>query len=254
MASEDFSVEQDANDQQRPDDDYDLDDEQQLDDESDADDERQSDNAYEIDDEQLPLVEVGQGKQAYAHPLLATLSFLVAAILLITFFSPLLDGLLRMLLLGGGIVAGMLGIVLLEKRRAPVNTEQESEQAQTLTDFERLVQEALASIPVEFHEQMENLVVLVEDEPDASLLEELHEQDEAKDGYLLLGLYQGVPLTQQHYYQAHLPERITIYQNTIERYCHGDPERIREQVRSTVLHEVAHHFGIDHDAMPIWVK
>ena len=45
-----------------------------------------------------------------------------------------------------------------------------------------------------------------------------------------------------------------IYQRTIEAYCHGDPERIRQQVRATLLHEVAHHFGIDHDEMPIWVK
>jgi predicted Zn-dependent protease with MMP-like domain len=242
MASEDSYGEQDADNEQQSYEEYDTDDEQQPYDE------------YDTNDEKQAPVEAGQGKQPLAHPLLATLSFLMAAILLITFFSPLLDGLLRMLLLGGGIVAGMLGVLLLEKRSAPANTEQESEQAPTLTDFEQLVQESLASIPVEFREQMENLVVLVENEPDTSLLEELHEQDEAKDGYLLLGLYQGVPLTQQHYYQAHLPERITIYQNTIERYCHGDPERIREQVRSTVLHEVAHHFGIDHDAMPIWVK
>jgi len=50
------------------------------------------------------------------------------------------------------------------------------------------------------------------------------------------------------------PEIITIYQHTIEAYCHGDPDRIREQVRHTVLHEVAHHFGIDHEEMPIWVR
>jgi predicted Zn-dependent protease with MMP-like domain len=50
------------------------------------------------------------------------------------------------------------------------------------------------------------------------------------------------------------PEIITIYQRTIEAYCHGDPDRIREQVRHTVLHEVAHHFGIDHEEMPIWIR
>jgi predicted Zn-dependent protease with MMP-like domain len=50
------------------------------------------------------------------------------------------------------------------------------------------------------------------------------------------------------------PEIITIYQRTIEAYCHEDPDRIREQVRHTVLHEVAHHFGIDHHEMPIWIR
>ena len=76
----------------------------------------------------------------------------------------------------------------------------------------------------------------------------------SKEGYILLGLYEGTPLTAQSYGSIVLPERITIYQHTIEAYCHGDPERIRQQVRKTVLHEVAHHFGIDHDEMPIWVK
>lgn len=255
MASEDAYRGQDIRAEQQSDNDYNADNEQQSNDERDTDYEQELVDDYDNDirDQRPSQIEAEQGKQVRAHPLLATLSFLVAAILLITFFSPLLDGLLRMLLLGGGIVSGMLGVLLLEKR-IPLVTEQENEQIPTLTDFEQLVQEALASIPAEFHEQMENLVVLVEDEPDASLLEDLHAHDEAKDGYLLLGLYQGVPLTQQHYHQALLPERITIYQSTIERYCHGDPERIREQVRSTVLHEVAHHFGIDHDAMPIWVR
>jgi predicted Zn-dependent protease with MMP-like domain len=214
-----------------------------------------SDDPYEehdTRDEQQRLVEREQGKQSPAHPLQAVLSFLIAAILLLTFFSPLLDGLLRMLLLGGGIASGMLGVLLLEKRTSP-NPEHEDERVPTLTAFEQLVQEALDSIPAEFHEQMENLVVLVEDEPDPSLLQKLDDGDEAKDGWLL-GLYQGIPLTQQHYSQTRLPERITIYHHNIERYCDGDPERIREQVRSTVLHEVAHHFGMDHDAMPIWVR
>jgi predicted Zn-dependent protease with MMP-like domain len=119
-----------------------------------------------------------------------------------------------------------------------------------LTNFERLVQEALDSIPDEFHEQMDNLVVIVEDEPDTTTLD----QTGTQEGHTLLGLYHGVPLTSIGYQHALLPERITIYQRTIEQYCGGEPARIREQVRATVLHEVAHHFGIDHDEMPIWVK
>jgi predicted Zn-dependent protease with MMP-like domain len=117
--------------------------------------------------------------------------------------------------------------------------------------FEMLVEEALAEIPAEFQEQMEHLVVLVEAAPEAELLERL----DIPDGATLLGLYQGVPLTKQGIADGSpLPEQITIYREPIERYCHHDPDLIREQISSTVFHEVAHHFGIDHDEMPIWVK
>jgi len=128
--------------------------------------------------------------------------------------------------------------------------EQEEDVQPLLTPFELLVQEALASIPEEFRERMDNVFVQVEYEPDEELLQRVG----TREGYTLLGLYEGVPLTaygRQH--SAH-PETITIFQRTIERYCHGDPDRIREQVQHTVLHEVAHHFGIDHDEMPIWIK
>ncbi|GHO97724.1 hypothetical protein KSF_077720 [Reticulibacter mediterranei] len=191
-------------------------------------------------------------------PLLALLSFSLAVLLLLYFFSPQLDSLVKMLLLCGALVFGMLGVLLREKRifgtsdQAP-ESELDDDQTLALTDFEQLVREALDSIPAEFHEQMENLIVQVENEPDTALKEKLYENDTAEHSYLL-GLYQGIPLTQQSYGQVQLPERITIYQHNIERYCQGDPERIREQVRSTVLHEVAHHFGMDHHDMPIWVR
>jgi predicted Zn-dependent protease with MMP-like domain len=126
----------------------------------------------------------------------------------------------------------------------------EDEHQDELTPFELLVQEALATIPSEFQERMENMFVRVVYEPGIEVLRRVG----TKEGYTLLGLYEGVPLTAYgRQYSAH-PETITIYQRTIERYCHGDPDRIREQVRRTVLHEVAHHFGIDHDEMPIWIR
>jgi len=116
--------------------------------------------------------------------------------------------------------------------------------------FEHLVEEALASIPGEFQEKMENVLVRVEYEPGEEVLERVG----MKRGYTLLGLYEGVPLTTYGHNHVAQPEIITIYQRTIEAYCHGDPDRIRDQVRHTVLHEVAHHFGIDHEEMPIWVR
>ena len=107
--------------------------------------------------------------------------------------------------------------------------------------FEELVADALDGIPTELLDLLDNVVIQVEDDaPD-------HEPG-------LLGLYEGVPLTT--YGQARMPhpEIITIYERTIVDYCNGDPDRIRRQVRHTVLHEVAHHFGIDHEEMPIWIR
>jgi predicted Zn-dependent protease with MMP-like domain len=116
--------------------------------------------------------------------------------------------------------------------------------------FEQLVQEALISIPDDFKPYMNNLAIIVENEPDADTLLSAG----VSNGRLLLGLYHGTPLTSIGYHYSTMPERITIYQRAIEYYCHGDPDRIRQQVRATVLHEVAHHFGIDHHEMPGWLK
>jgi len=126
----------------------------------------------------------------------------------------------------------------------------EDDEKGELSSFERLVEEALATIPEEFHERMENVFVRVQPEPGEEVLERVG----IKRGYTLLGLYEGVPLTAFGHGRVPHPEIITIYQHTIEAYCHGDPARIREQVRHTVLHEVAHHFGIDHEEMPIWIR
>lgn len=198
----------------------------------------------------------------------AAMCFLIALLFLSVYLNHLTS--LNSTILQLGIVLfAAIGIFLLMQggtatNKKPLSAREQSEeypedredgiggeQAQpSLTPFEVLVQEALASIPEEFHNRMDNVFVQVEYEPDEELLRRVG----TKEGYTLLGLYEGVPLTaygRQH--SAH-PETITIFQRTIERYCHGDPNRIREQVQHTVLHEVAHHFGIDHDEMPIWIK
>jgi predicted Zn-dependent protease with MMP-like domain len=97
---------------------------------------------------------------------------------------------------------------------------------------------------------MENVMVHTVYEPDDETLQRVG----VNEGHILLGLYEGVPLTIYGRDHAPYPEMITIYQRTIEDYCQHDPERIRAQVRSTVLHEIAHHFGMGHEEMPIWVK
>jgi len=115
--------------------------------------------------------------------------------------------------------------------------------------FDALIEEALAAVPHTFDEYMRNVVVRAEEEPD----EETLRNAGVPAGHTLLGLYHGVSMTKRGAGEVG-PEVITIYRGPIERYCGGDLERIRRQVRATVLHELAHHFGIDHDDMPEWVK
>jgi predicted Zn-dependent protease with MMP-like domain len=102
--------------------------------------------------------------------------------------------------------------------------------------FEELVSLALDTIPAELSAQVDNLVVLVEDDP-----------PEGESG--LLGLYEGVPLTERDRGYAGLgPDRITIFRNSLLEMC-DDEEEIVEEVRITVVHEIAHHFGIDDDRL-----
>lgn len=115
--------------------------------------------------------------------------------------------------------------------------------------FDALIDEALTAVPHQFDEYMRNVVVRAEEEPD----EETLRTAGVPAGHTLLGLYHGVSLTKRGASEAG-PEIITIYRGPIERYCGGDLARMRQQVRATVLHELAHHFGIDHDEMPEWVK
>ena len=96
--------------------------------------------------------------------------------------------------------------------------------------FEELVADALDSIPTQLGRYMDNVAVFVEDDPP-------HPD--------LLGLYQGVPLTKRSAgYAGAMPDRITIYRTTICAISHSEREVV-ERVRTTVVHEVAHHFGID---------
>jgi predicted Zn-dependent protease with MMP-like domain len=103
-------------------------------------------------------------------------------------------------------------------------------------DFDDLIDDALASLPDDLRAFMSNVAIVVEDEPPA--------------GLPLLGLYQGVPLTRRTTaYAAVPPDRITIYRGPLERLTGGDPDRLREQVRRVVLHEIAHHFGISDERL-----
>jgi predicted Zn-dependent protease with MMP-like domain len=106
----------------------------------------------------------------------------------------------------------------------------------TREEFEGLVADALDGIPAELTAAMSNVAVLVEDDPPA-------------DDPFLLGLYVGTPLTERgSWYAGVLPDRITIYRRPILAVCRS-PQEVVAQVRITVVHEVAHHFGIDDERL-----
>lgn len=95
--------------------------------------------------------------------------------------------------------------------------------------FEELVAQALDALPPEFGERMDNVAVIVED---------------VARGRSLFGLYEGIPLTKRGAgYAGTMPDRITLYQRTICSVCSSEVE-VAAQIRKTLLHEVAHHFGI----------
>jgi predicted Zn-dependent protease with MMP-like domain len=102
--------------------------------------------------------------------------------------------------------------------------------------FEELVEDAIDSLPRDLRDFMENVAVVVEDEP--------------PPGLPLLGLYQGVPLTRRTSgYAGVPPDKITIYRGPLERRAGGDPERLQAEVRHVVVHEIAHHFGISDERL-----
>ena len=101
--------------------------------------------------------------------------------------------------------------------------------------FDELVADALDQIPAPLARAMDNVVVLTEDE---------HPEDPD-----LLGLYEGVPLTERtHDYAGALPDRITLFREPLRSMCADEPELVHE-VLVTVVHEIAHHFGIEEDAL-----
>jgi predicted Zn-dependent protease with MMP-like domain len=95
-------------------------------------------------------------------------------------------------------------------------------------EFEELVERALEDIPAALRSAMDNVVVLI---------------DDVTPPGRLFGLYQGVPLTKRGTYSAAMPDRITIFKETICAVCENTDD-VERQVRATVIHEVGHHFGI----------
>lgn len=107
--------------------------------------------------------------------------------------------------------------------------------------FEDLVVEAIDELPDDILAMLDNVEIVVADAPTADQLDEAGDFDA---GEMLLGLYEGIPLTDRTSgYGLVLPDKITLFQGAIESIC-PDEETLRNEVRVTVIHELAHHFGI----------
>jgi predicted Zn-dependent protease with MMP-like domain len=103
-------------------------------------------------------------------------------------------------------------------------------------EFEQWVEDALESLPDELGAAMSNLAIVIEDEP--------------PPGMPLLGLYQGLPLTQRgSAYAGMPPDKITIYRGPLERHYGRDRTALENAVHRVVLHEIAHHFGISDERL-----
>jgi len=118
----------------------------------------------------------------------------------------------------------------------------------TKPEFERLVRSAIGKIPPRFRRELRegNIVIMVKSRPGRQQLIKMEMNPDEED---LFGLYEGVPLPQRsQYYNMAVPDKITIFQEPLEE-AYPNELALREQVRRTVFHEVAHFFGFDDDEL-----
>lgn len=115
----------------------------------------------------------------------------------------------------------------------------------TREEFERVVSDTIDALPASLRLRLNNVAFVVEEWPDRATLQVagVHNRTE------LLGFYQGIPLTERTIdYGLVLPDKITIYRQPILRQA-GSDENVRREIRETMLHEIAHYFGIDDDRL-----
>ena len=109
--------------------------------------------------------------------------------------------------------------------------------------FEQLVAEALGTIPRRFHKAMRNIAILVEEEPSPAILHEM----EIEPPDTLLGLYQGIPLTERRWDHGNaLPDRILIFKGPHEREAEDEDDLVIS-IAETLIHEVGHYFGLSEE-------
>ena len=105
-------------------------------------------------------------------------------------------------------------------------------------EFDNLVEEAVARLPRVFREKLSNVAIEVADRPPQG----------EQDGTTLMGIFQGVPVTEKSVFEATGPDRVVLYQKNIEAACRTRKELVRE-IRLTLLHELGHYFGLSEDEL-----
>ena len=115
----------------------------------------------------------------------------------------------------------------------------------TEDEFAALAERAIDRLPPEFAELLENIAVVVEDEPDPELKREMGMEQEEE----LLGLYLGVPMGERETGYSALPDQVVLYRGPLVRISRNRRELIRE-VRDTLVHELGHYFGLSDEEMP----
>lgn len=110
--------------------------------------------------------------------------------------------------------------------------------------FEQLIEKAMGELPQEYIKNLDNVAITFADEPTP---EQLQKQG-VREGSLLLGLYEGIPLTRRlsSSYSGVLPDKITLFKLPIQIVAR-DEAQLYEQIKRTLWHEIAHHYGLDHD-------
>ena len=110
-------------------------------------------------------------------------------------------------------------------------------------EFDRLISQAMDELPQEYIKGLDNVAIVYADQPDE------HQSKKAglREGNLLLGLYEGIPLTRRGgNYTFVLPDKITLFKYPILMVSR-DPQSLFEQIKRTLWHEIAHYYGLDHD-------
>jgi predicted Zn-dependent protease with MMP-like domain len=116
-------------------------------------------------------------------------------------------------------------------------------------EFERVVEEALESLPARFNGLIKNVVIAVEEEPTDEDLESTEGEDADDGDDELLGIYRGVALTERSHDAPLLPDEIAVFRGPINRIARSRAEAV-DEVRETLIHELGHYFGLCDEDMP----
>jgi len=109
--------------------------------------------------------------------------------------------------------------------------------------FDDMITRAMNELPQKYIKGLDNVAIVMADEPTPEQLEKMKLQS----GHVLLGLYEGIPLTQRGIgYNFVLPDKITLFKNSIMKVSHDDDE-LFERIKRTLWHEIAHYYGLNHD-------